>query len=266
MIYPVPDIKYYFIDETGSPDFYGKRGKPLMNKSGYCPILIIGMIETRDKEALCRQIVNFQKELISNDELKDIYSLHQPEWFLHARGDHPAVLTRFFNYLAQLSFRTYIVIARKKLKRFIKKHNNNTGEFYFDLIKCMMRNRFRYDHKYELYLSKGHKASNKIRFSEAINSAIKMYKKRSNHPNIKRRFTCEIVSPKSCPELSVIDYTLWALQRYILHGDSTYYDILKEKYTHIYDIYATGEQQIKHCHKEQVFTINKAPKFGKIVK
>lgn len=252
------DPKYYFIDESGSPDFYGKRKKLVMDQ----PLLILGMISTLDRDKLNKQVRAFQKELLGNSELKGIRSLHKPNWFLHARVDHVAVLTRFFNFLSTLDFKIYAVIGRKDLDRFEQKHHSNASEFYYDLVKYLIKYRFRYDHKSEFYLSKGQKQSSKSTFVKSVANALEMYAVIKK--GVKRKYTCEFVDAKECPELSVVDYATWALQKYILDRDATYFNLLKDKYLHIYDTYAKGNPPIRHYHKDRRFTLTQFDKAGKI--
>ncbi|WP_257669382.1 hypothetical protein [Parapedobacter tibetensis] len=58
--------KYYFIDESGDPVFYGHRKKLLVGTDGFQPYLIIGMIETDNRRALRKAVVDFM-EMIKAD-------------------------------------------------------------------------------------------------------------------------------------------------------------------------------------------------------
>ena len=39
------------------------------------------------------------------------------------------------------------------------------------------------------------------------------------------------------PELSIIDYLMWAIQRQLLTGESRYYNALKTKYETVLNLY-----------------------------
>lgn len=73
---------YLFIDESGDPAFYGNRKKLLVGTQGYQPYLIIGMIETDNRKALRKAVVNFMNSIktdrlynsipsISTDKIRD---------------------------------------------------------------------------------------------------------------------------------------------------------------------------------------------------
>ncbi len=44
------------------------------------------------------------------------------------------------------------------------------------------------------------------------------------------------------PELSIIDYLMWAVQRDILQGESRYFEAMKSKYETVLNLYQEDEQ------------------------
>jgi len=61
----------------------------------------------------------------------------------------------------------------------------------------------------------------------------------------------------------VVDYLLWALQRYILTNDLRYYLALKEKYNLIIDLYDFENNKSNYYSSENRFEKLKAGKFRK---
>jgi hypothetical protein len=78
-------------------------------------------------------------------------------------------------------------------------------------------------------------------------------------------YNCEIVQSKLTPELSIVDYLLWALQRYILSGDGRYYLALEQKYNLIIDLYDferfNGKGESNYYHLKNRFDLEKASEF-----
>jgi hypothetical protein len=70
----------------------------------------------------------------------------------------------------------------------------------------------------------------------AIENALQSNNAKREYP-LKIKYNCEIVLSKETPELSIVDYLLWALQRYLLHNDQRFYNALKAKYNLIVDLY-----------------------------
>jgi hypothetical protein len=155
-------------------------------------------------------------------------------WYVHARGDHPEIRAKFFELLRRLDgFKTYIVIAKKDLNIFNRKHNNNPTEFYFDVLHHLLSGRIKNDDcQYNLYLSqRGNNSLN--RFQEAVSKAL------ATSGDVPSAADCvlEIVAGKEMPELSIVDYLIWAVQRNLIHGEDRYLDALRNKYEMIVDIY-----------------------------
>lgn len=118
-------------------------------------------------------------------------------------------------------FRFHAVIGRKIPEIFIRKHNGNATEFYFDLIhKLLTLVPLRADTNYRLYLSQ--RQRNTVpRFAQAFEKVLTT---ESRDCGISHN--CNVVRSKDFPELSVVDYLLWVLQRYILTGDGRYFGAL----------------------------------------
>ena len=227
---------YLFIDESGDPTFYGNRKKLLVGTEGFQPYLIIGMIETNDRRALRKAVVDFMENIKADTLYNSIPSVAANKgWFVHARGDHPEIRAKFFELLRNLSgYKAHIVIAKKDLDIFNKKHNNNPTEFYFDVLHHLLNGRLKdTDKHYNLYLSE--RGNNSLhRFQVAVTKALKADNDEANG-NIK--YNLEIVPSREMPELSIIDYLMWAVQRDLLHGEGRYLAALKDKYETIIDLY-----------------------------
>ena len=228
---------YLFIDESGDPVFYGKRKKLLVGLEGFQPYLIIGMIETDNRKALRKAVVGFMDSIKADSLYNSIPSIATDEgWFVHARGDHPEIRAKFFELLRNLEgYKAHIVIARKDLNIFNRKHNNNPTEFYFDVLHHLLNGRLKDIRKhYNLYLSQ--RGNNSLhRFEEAVTKALEADKTDNTGGPIE--YSLEIVQSKEMPELSIIDYLMWAVQRDLLQGESRYFNAMRSKYETVLNLY-----------------------------
>ncbi len=225
--------KYIFIDESGSPTFLGKRGKSLVGTDGYSPLLLIGMVSTNNRVLLREQVVGFQKKILADPLYKSIYSVSQPDWYLHAKNDHSEIRAKFFEYLRRLKgFQVHVIIGRKHLGRFKKRHNSDPTAFYFELLKLLLTRRLsKADIQYNLYLAQ-RKSSTMERFNQAIIKAIDSV---AQDDKVELSYKSDIVKSSMYPELSIVDYLLWALQRYIIFKEERYFKALQHKYNLIID-------------------------------
>jgi len=232
---------YLFIDESGDPGFYGSRKKLLVGTEGFQPYLLIGMIETDNRKALRKAVVNFMDNVKNDSLYNSIPSVATDKgWFVHARGDHPEIRAKFFELLRNLEgYKAHIVIARKDLSIFNHKHNNNPAEFYFDVLQHLLHKRLNNTgRRYNLYLSQ--RGNNSLhRFHEAVTRALTADK---DNKSGAIKYNLEIVPAMEMPELSIIDYLIWAVQRNLLKGESRYFEALKNKYETILNLYGHEEE------------------------
>ncbi len=231
---------YFFIDESGDPAFYGNRKKLLVGTEGFQPYLIIGMIETDDRKALRRAVVNFMDAINTDPLYNSIPSIAADKrWYVHARGDHPEIRAKFFELLRNLDgYKAHIVVAKKDLNIFNRKHNNNPTEFYFDVLHHLLNGRLNNPSRhYNLYLSQ--RGNNSLHyFQKAVAQALAG--KVNNAEDIK--FNLEIAPSTEMPELSIIDYLIWAVQRNLLKGENRYFEALKNKYETVLNLYGEDEE------------------------
>lgn len=258
-------MTYMYIDESGDPTFYVSGKRCIAGENGFKPILLMGMIKIDNKQNLRKAVSEFI-ENIKNDPL---YSsarciASNPEWYLHASYDNIEIQLKFIDFLRNLEgFKFYCVIGRKRLDVFNKKHNNNETEFYFDVIYHLLKDRLNDDGGFQIYLSKREK-STQHKLKEAIANAIERDNKIRKVPK-DITYNCEIVTSKDTPELSVVDYLLWSLQRYIITKDKRFYGALEHKYNLIIDLYDFDKYKSvtggTYYHSKNRFCLENASKF-----
>jgi hypothetical protein len=125
------------------------------------------------------------------------------------------------------------VLARKDLGIFNKKHNSDPTEFYFDVLHHLLNGKFlESDCHYNTYLSQ--RGNNSLhRFQSAVDKALPA--KAQNQANVVKCHL-EIVPSKEMPEMSIVGYLIWAVQRKLLTGESRYFDALKSKYASVLNL------------------------------
>ncbi len=181
-------------------------------------------------------------------------------------SDHPEVRAKFFEFLRNLEgFKSYIVIGRKRLSTFTNKHNSNEREFYFDLLHHLIKDRLnKEDEEYQIFLSARQKSTQQY-LGEAISKAVERDNNRRKTPLV-IHYKCDIVRSQDTPELSIIDYLLWALHRYILQGEDRFFKALQSKYNLIIDLYDIEKykgdnKKSNYYHLNNPFSLEKASKF-----
>lgn len=230
---------YLFFDECGDPEFYGHRKKLLVGSEGFQPLLILGMVETSNRKALRSAVTSLQSKILADSLYNSIFSVSQPNWFFHARSDHSEVRAQFFQFLrtlrpSDLSF--HAVIGRKDLQIFNRKHNNNPSEFYFDLVAHLLEGRLHPEKQYSIYLA-GKAKTTLHQLTAAVEKAIDKEAAKRGLFAQQIQYKCSIEPSKQMPELSVVDYFLWALQRYLLKGELRFWQTVEFLADSVTDLY-----------------------------
>lgn len=252
---------YFFIDESGDAAFYAKRKKLLVGREGFQPMLNLGMVAMTDKSAIRQEIVNFRQNLLDDPLYNSLPCMRDPKGYLHARADQIEVRAKFVEFLRQLEgYKVYIVIGRKRLRTFENKHNNNEKEFYFDLVYHLLKDRLNSDQEeYQIFLSAREKSTQKY-LAEAISKAVVRDNTKREIP-LDITYQYDIVRSQDTPELSIVDYFLWALQRYILMGEERYYRALQHKFSVIIDLYDADGDESNYYDDKNPFGVEKASAF-----
>lgn len=258
--------KYIFIDESGDASFYAKKKKLLVGTDGFQPLLSLGLVMIEDKKTIHRELVEFSNFIKSDVLFNSLSCVNEPKnsngWYLHARGDHTDIKLKFVEFLRKLDgFKTFTVIGRKRLSTFQNKHNSNENEFYFDLVYHLLKDRLNDEGYYYQIILAGRTGSSSLRLKEAIEKAIERDNSfRKNQLQIK--FECKTAPSDITPELSIVDYMLWALQRYILSGEARYFKALENKFSLIIDLYDLSNfKKNYYSMKRNPFTTEKASEF-----
>ena len=254
--------KYFFIDESGDAAFYANGKRLLVGEKDFKPLLLMGMIEIEDKQSIHKFLISFQEEIKKDPLYNSLKCVKDPDgWYLHAKNDQIEIRTKFVEELRKLNgFRTFVVIGRKRLDLFQSKHNSNESEFYFDMIFHLLKDRLNDENvHYQIFLA-NRKGNDALKLKEAINKAIQRdNQKRKTKLTI--QFDCRTIPSSTTPELSIVDYMLWSLQRYILLKEARYYMALREKYNLIIDLYDYNNYGSNYYSKSNPFDLEKASEF-----
>lgn len=223
--------RFYFLDESGDPEFFGKRGKRLWEFEGWNEVLIMGLMETDNRKNLRSDIINFHESILDDTYYEGICSLSKEGHFFHARADHQEIRSAFFQFLRRRKdFRCYFHIVIKNPDLFINKFNKQAGKFYYYVVeKLLALPEYKSDDSHMFYLSRRTKATNED-FDRVIKSALNIEMGQEDLV-----YSCDVVKSCEFPKLCIVDYMLWALQRYLVRGESRFLKAVADKVAGISD-------------------------------
>lgn len=250
------DKLYFFVDESGDPFFYDRKGNFIAGKEGCSQLLIIGFIKAEEPEVIRKKIINLQSEIARDEYLIQIPSLRKSLNYFHATDDSAEVREKVFKLIKELPFKSEFIVARKFENIFIKRHKKSPNIFYDDIVTKLFQNQL---HKSKeniiYYATRGNRARQKP-FEEAIRSGVLVFEEKWK---IKVGSEIKIFPqrPVGEPCLQVADYMLWAVQRAFIKGEMRYYNFLQDKVSLIADIYDFDKYPNNYYNKRNPFDLKK---------
>jgi hypothetical protein len=254
---PRPGETWFFVDESGDPTFYNRRGKLIVGREGCSPILILGFVETQNPQAVRRAVLDLQDEVTKDPYLQDLPSIAKTAVAFHAKDDAPEVRYLFFRLISQLDFKAQFIVARKLEGIFKARFGSNELDFYDHLVSRLFENVL---HRYQqstIYFAQRGSKSRQIPLSAAIQRAQARFRgkwgARSNTYT-----TLQAQNPAGEPCLSVADYMNWAVYRAFTTGNMRYFRTVEERVSLLVDLYDSERYPENWYSRRNPFDIKKA--------
>jgi hypothetical protein len=233
---PKPGSTWFFVDESGDPTFYDRKGNLVVGLPGCSPILILGLVETQDPQPLRQAVLALQQEIVQDSYFQDFPSIKRTAVAFHAKDDVPEVRYRFFKLLPTLDFRAQFIVARKIERVFRNNFKAQESAFYDHLVALLFENLL---HRYErnfIYFAKRGSRDRQAPLSKAIERGVQRFEDKRG-AQVTTSFTVQAQTPKGEPCLSIVDYVSWAVYRAFTRGEMRYYCEVEEKVSLLVDLY-----------------------------
>ena len=143
---PQSGSTWFFVDESGDPTFYDRKGNLIVGQPGCSPILVLGLIETQNPEPIRQAIRELQQEVIHDPYFQEFPSIKKTAIAFHAKDDVPEIRYLVFRLLASLDFQAQFVVARKIERVFRNSFQSREEAFYDHLVTHLFQNLL---HRYE---------------------------------------------------------------------------------------------------------------------
>ena len=160
---------YFFVDESGDPNFYGKGGDIIVGQEGCSRILLLGFVRVQEPEPIREQLAELRDQIARDPYLKDIPSIGKTPMAFHAKDDCPEVRMMVYKTLAKQDFAAQVVVARKTERMFRSRYKGSRDKFYEDLVGRLFQNE---THKAQINKIIFSKRGNKIQ-QHAMRAAVR---------------------------------------------------------------------------------------------
>lgn len=149
-----PGSTFFFVDESGDPTFYDRKGNLIVGQEGCSLLLILGMVEINDPIPIRQAILKFQSDLVNDPYFKDFPSIQQTKIAFHAKDDLPEIRYPFFKLIAGLDFQAQFLVARKIERVFRNNFHSKELEFYDHLITRLFHGKLHTHEQNLIYYAK----------------------------------------------------------------------------------------------------------------
>jgi len=253
---PQSGSTWFFVDESGDPTFYDRRGNLIVGQPGCSPILVLGLIETQNPEPIRQAIQDLQQEIIHDPYFQEFPSIKKTAVAFHAKDDVPEIRYLVFKSLASLDFQAQFVVARKIERVFRNSFQAREETFYDHLVTHLFQNLL---HRYAqnfIYFAKRGSRNRQAPLLRAIQRGVERFEQKWS-TTVTTTFSVQAQTPKGEPCLSVTDYMNWAVYRAFTRGEMRYYRVVEEKVGLLVDLYDTAKYPHNWYSRKNPFDINK---------
>ncbi len=238
-------VHHYFVDEAGDLALLGRRGKVLVGRPGCSRGFMVGVAHLPDPLKAEEALSSLRKELLSDPYFRNVPSMQAEQGktarYFHAKDDLPEVRREVFKLLPNLGAKVQVVIRRKSVLVDFAKSLHAAGQplpanvIYDDMVKRLFRNLLHKADQNRIVFARRGESSRRVALEEAIQRAQRNFTRRWKIPSDKPT-QIQAMHPWHCPSLQVVDYYLWALQRFYERDEDRFFELLRADYRLIVDM------------------------------
>jgi hypothetical protein len=245
------ELVRFFVDESGDLSRFDKKGRSLLGQEGVSKAFMLGVLRFDDDiESVTKDFEDLRIDLLNDPCLKSIPSLTQKtKLYFHAKDDCSAVRREVFKLLKKLNAQVQVVIKRKKelIEDSLAVFEHRQGklsdrDIYKSLVSRLFKPLLHKNDSYNILFATRGKTFN----NESLTDALEQAKRNCfNSWGIQNQSLINIGHdlPSKHIGLQIIDYYLWAISRLFEQEDDSYFKVLEDKYSLIWDIDDTREKQ-----------------------
>ncbi len=254
---PADTIAYFFVDEAGDPVFFNKRGECIVGQAGCSRILILGFAMMADPVAVRRALAQLRAEVASDPYFSGIPSMSKTTRAFHANDDVPEVRERVYRLVAGLDISAEVVVARKILPLFRKRHHSSEGEFYDDMVAKLFQNKLHLSARNVVYFAKRGSSTRQLPLERAIARAVAGFENRWK-TKVSTNASVLVQRPAEEPCLQVIDYVNWAVYRAYTKQEMRFFNVIRDRVRLVCDVYDTDKYPANFYTGRNPFDIKRA--------
>jgi hypothetical protein len=248
---------WFFVDESGDPTFYDRKGNFIVGQDGCSPILLLGFVEALNPQLIRDRLQALQTSVLADPLLAGTPSMAKTAKGFHAKDDSPEVRYMVFKLISEFDIRCQFVVARKIERVFRNSFQASEMSFYDHLIETLFQDML---HRYtdnHVYFAKRGSRQRQTPLAGAISRSIERFEHKWG-TTVETNHTIYPQTPQGEPCLSVVDYMNWAVQRAFIRREMRYFDFIADKVSLVVDLYDNAVYPNNWYSRRNRFHIDKA--------
>jgi hypothetical protein len=231
-----------YLDEAGDTAFYGPKRRVIVGEKGVSKAFYLGCVKFKcplDEARLA--VSDAQRRVRENPALTRFQSvqkrLAKGAFHFHAKIDPPPVKELFFEALRDLSCSLEIIVARKDARRFARAHHDKEDQFYADILGHLLKNKLKLGGQLTMTMAQRGSSTRSINLDRALEMALARARRKHEADALTTKVVFDVSDPTKEVLLTVADYLSWSVQRVFEMGDTTFYDVVRDRISVVQDIY-----------------------------
>ncbi len=253
---PKSDAVHFFVDESGDPTFYDRKGNLIVGQEGCSSLLILGLVEINNPTPVRQAIMKLQSEIIADSYFSDIPSIQRTKIAFHAKDDIPEVRYQFYKLLSELDFQAQFIVARKIERVFRNNFHSDENEFYDHLVTRLFDGKLHKHAQNLIFFAKRGSRSRQAPLESAIEKSIRIFENKWG-TTVNTKTTIQAQSPAGECCLSIVDYMNWAVFRAFTRNEMRFFETIRDKVSLLIDLYDTANYPHSWYTKKNPFHVNK---------
>ena len=237
-------MRHYFVDEAGDPTLFNARGAVIVGREGVSTTFMLGVARLIDPDMARKKLDELRSSLLADQYFKGVPSM-QPNagktaCCFHAKDDLPEVRREVFKLLPTLGAEVQIVVRRKSVMVSEARTAHRLGrklspnDVYDDLVKRLFKNLLHQGETNEICFARRGKTDRQVALEHAIERAKANFRS-TWKTDVDRPTQVRSSVPSQEAGLQIVDYFLWALQRFYERDEDRYFLGLANRFRLIMD-------------------------------
>jgi len=228
--------RWYFVDETGDPIFYGKGKEIIIGYEGCSRAFSVGFLRTYNPQAIRSKLADVRLAILNDRYFQGIPSIAKSLSAFHAKDDVPEVRKLVYEALDKMDFVAQVVVGRKHIQLFTTKHRGSADLFYDDLIGYLFSRQLHLAAENTIVFARRGNKARQHALRKAVEAGTQKFREKYKGAAV-TKVNIETSQPAQEPVLQAIDYVLWAVQRAFEKREMRFFEYMRDKIELVWDVY-----------------------------